>query len=209
MFSCFNKILSYLRESIFPVFCLGCGKEGERVCGECYETIDTKGMLGHFHLAVTPYHEDWLIGKIVRGFKYDYEEELSGVIEKLVRGFVEKHTDYFAQADAITFVPLHKKRHAERGFNQSEFIAQVVSRAIGKPVSDMLIRHRNTEHQARLNREKRLVNVKDAFASISAIGGRVLLVDDVYTTGSTMRECANALLKAGADKVFGFSLARG
>lgn len=205
----FNKIIAYTRESFFPVFCLGCGKEGGRVCGSCCKTIDTKGMVGHFHLAVTPYHEDWLIGKIVRGFKYNYEEDLFGVIGKLVKEFVEKHLDYFAQIDIIVPVPLHKKRRAERGFNQSEFIAQIISKTINKPVSDLLVRHRNTEHQARLNREKRLVNVKDAFKCISGIRGRILLVDDVYTTGSTMRECTNALLGAGANKVFGFSLAKG
>ena len=77
MFSCFNKILSYLRGKYFP-FLFGVRERGERVCGECYETIDTKGILGHFHLAVTPYHEDWLIGKIVRGFKYNYEEIVVG-----------------------------------------------------------------------------------------------------------------------------------
>lgn len=209
MLPCLKKFLFYMRESVFPVFCLGCGKEGRRVCDSCYKTVDTKGMLGHFHLAVTPYHEDWLIGKIVRGFKYNYEEELSGVIERLVREFVEKHFDYFAQADAIAFVPLHKKRRAERGFNQSEFIARIISKTINKPVSDLLVRHRNTEHQARLNREKRFVNVKDAFKCISGVRGRILLVDDVYTTGSTMRECTNALLGAGANRVFGFSLAKG
>lgn len=209
MLSCFNRILFYMREMFFPVFCLGCGKEGEWVCGNCYKTINTKGMLGHYHLAVTPYREDWLIGKIVRGFKYNYVGELSTVIEKLVREFVEKHLDYFLQADVIVPVPLHKKRLAERGFNQSEFIVQVVGKIINKSVANLLIRHRATEHQARLNREKRLVNVKDAFSATGSVGGRILLVDDVYTTGSTMRECTQALLGAGADKVFGFSLAKG
>lgn len=209
MFSCFNDIIRYLRESVFPVFCLGCGAEGKWVCEKCYKTIDTKGVLGHYHLAVTPYCEDWLIGKIVRGFKYSYVGELSVVIEKLVKDFVEKHLDYFSQIDIIVPVPLHKKRRAERGFNQSEFIAKTVSRTINKPVSNSLVRHRNTEHQARLDREKRLINVKGAFDSISDVSGRILLVDDVYTTGSTMRECTQALLGAGADKVFGFSLARG
>lgn len=209
MLSCFNAIKNYLRESVFPVFCLGCGKEGGLVCDNCYKTISTKGIFGHYHLAVTPYHEDWLIGKIVRGFKYNYVEELSFVIEKLVKEFIKKHLDYFFNIDYIIPVPLHKKRQAERGFNQAVFIAQFVSDIIDKPVVDLLVRYRNTEHQARLNREKRLANVKDAFGSIGVIRGRVLLVDDVYTTGSTMRECTSALLKTGASRVSGFSLAKG
>ncbi len=209
MFSCFSDIIKYLREMAFPVFCLGCGKEGERVCENCYKAIDTRGQSGHHHLAVTPYHEDLLIGKIVRGFKYDFEEDLSVVIEKLVKEFVEKHLDYFSNTDCVVFVPLHKKRQAERGFNQSEFIAKAVCQTINKPMLKVLARGRNTKHQARLSREERLVNVKDAFVVLRPLTGTILLVDDVYTTGSTMRECTDALLKAGADKVFGFSLARG
>jgi len=209
MSSCFNKIKNYLRESIFPVFCLGCGKEGELVCGGCFKTRKTNGMFGHYHFAVTPYREDWLIGKIVRGFKYNYVEELSVVIEKLVSEFVEKHMDYFLNIDYVVPIPLHKKRKAEREFNQSEFIAKVVGNILHKPVVSLLTRCHNTKHQARLNREERLTNVKDAFVSSQKVSGKILLVDDVYTTGSTMRECACVLLKAGAYKVCGFSLARG
>jgi len=179
------------------------------VCDECFKTINTIGMFGHYHFAVTPYREDWLIGKIVRGFKYNYVEELSIVIEKLVSEFVEKHLDYFLNTDYIVPVPLHKKREAERGFNQSELIAQVVSKISRKPIFNLLTRCHNTRHQARLNREERLVNVKDAFVAPQKVSGKILLVDDVYTTGSTMRECTCVLLKAGADRVCGFSLARG
>lgn len=204
-----KSVLNYFKDILFPVFCLGCGREGELVCGSCFQTIDTKGLLGHFHLAITPYHEDWLIGKIVREFKYNYVEEMSVVIEKLVREFVVKHGDYFLNIDGVVPVPLHKKRRVERGFNQSEFLAQVVGRMINKPVMEALKRERNTKHQARLGREERLINVKEAFTALRQITGRILLVDDVYTTGSTMRECADTLLEAGANKVFGFSLARG
>lgn len=204
-----NTILKYLRESIFPVFCLGCKKEGEWVCADCLKTIDTKGVFGHKHVAVTPYHEDWLIGKIVRSFKYNYVEELSITIEELLKGFIPKHLDYFSNIDLIAPVPLHKKRQAERGFNQSEIIAQIVGRMIDKPVVDLLVRHRDTKHQARLHRDERLINVQDAFSVIGVIRGRVLLVDDVYTTGSTTRECSMVLESAGAEDVKGFSLARG
>jgi len=206
----------YLKDVLFPVFCFGCGKEGIWVCEECYKTIDTKGIFGHHHIAITPYNEDWLIGKIVRNFKYDYVEELSLVIERLIRNFVSKNREMFANIDNVVPVPLHKKREAERGFNQSEIIADYVSRVINKPVIKCLTRHRNTEHQARLNREKRLVNVTDAFIfvdygrkSVNNIHSRVLLVDDVYTTGATMRECEKALKNSGALDVRGFSLARG
>lgn len=209
MQNCLNTIVKFLRESIFPVFCLGCEKEGERICADCLKTVNTIGVFGHRHIAVTPYNEDWLIGKIVRGFKYNYEEELLIAIEKLVSEFISAHLDCFFGIDFITPVPLHKKRQAERGFNQSETIAQIIGKIINKPVINLIIRQRNTKHQARLNKEERLLNVKDAFVISRKVNGRVLLVDDVFTTGSTMRECTKALINAGARDVLGFSLARG
>ncbi len=108
------------------------------------------------------------------------------------------------QADMIIPVPLHSARLKERGYNQSLILAEHLSMRCGVPVkADLLKRIRNTLMQSLTSREERRENVKDAFrASDRCAGMRIILVDDVITTGSTAEECVKALKAAGADKVY-------
>ncbi|MEK6680504.1 MAG: ComF family protein [Nitrospirota bacterium] len=112
----------------------------------------------------------------------------------------------------IVPVPLHKKRLNERGFNQSLLIAHHLSKSLNIPLSiDGLQRVRWTRPQIELSREERLRNVKGAFAvrdGISFKGKKLLLIDDVYTTGATVNECARMLKKAGAKEINVFTIAR-
>lgn len=107
-------------------------------------------------------------------------------------------------ADVIIPVPLHPKRLKERGYNQSLILARALGERNGIPVrDDLLIRIRNTLMQSMTSRGERRENVKDAFRAAKACAGmRVILVDDVITSGSTAEECAKALKDAGADKVY-------
>ena len=94
---------------------------------------------------------------------------------------------------------MHPNRLRQRGFNQSEVLAEGVAKELGLPLTTALVRLRNTEQQSKLEDEVRRNALKDAFrAEDSVAGRRVLLVDDVYTTGATARECAKALGAAGA-----------
>lgn len=113
--------------------------------------------------------------------------------------------------DVIIPVPLHRKRLNWRGFNQSVEISRIVSKKLDKPLlRNGLSRTRNTPPQTRLARKERQVNIKDAFtADREQVGGKtVLLIDDVYTTGATLRECARTLKRAGAAGVDVLVLAR-
>jgi competence protein ComFC len=118
----------------------------------------------------------------------------------------------FSSCDVVIPVPLHRARKRERGFNQSEILAEGVSRVIDVPVSkDILKRKRNTKDQTHLNVQQRKENVEGAFAVIhpdKIIGKRVILVDDVMTTGVTLNECAKMLLQAGAKVIFAVTLAK-
>ncbi len=228
--------LKTVKEYLFPVFCLSCRQEGVWLCGECMGQLDLtpqyvcavchadteNGSVCQScrpvsalsrHVAVMRYEEDALIGSIIHTFKYQYAEDIFGVLEQLLVQFLYAHPDIFSGVDSIFPVPLHKKRFAERGFNQATAIAQVVAKEVGIPlVAQVLIRTRDTPHQARLDRAGRLDNVKNAFElkKPSIVEGKhVLLVDDVLTTGSTIQECARAVLEHGAREVSAFTLARG
>ena len=109
-------------------------------------------------------------------------------------------------------VPLFWFRENKRGFNQSKLLGQILSKKLGLDYCDALKRIRYTRSQVKLKGQQRKKNIKDAFAISSNYDlgtmNYVLLIDDVWTTGSTMRECAKVLKKAGATKVWAMTLAR-
>jgi ComF family protein len=112
--------------------------------------------------------------------------------------------------DAVLAIPLHPARLAERGFNQADELAREVAHMLRlRFMNEGLVRIRATEQQAKLNARARAENMRDAFGwQGGAPPRRVLLIDDVFTTGATMDACAAALLNAGAEVVHGLALAR-
>lgn len=229
-----DRIIILLKDIFFPAYCLGCDKEGEFVCADCYKTLSHRGVfccpvchqenldgsccdwckdktVVDKHVAVLLYREENLIGKIMHSFKYQYTEDISSVFESLIKDFFGH---YNIEIDYIVPVPLHKRRYVERGFNQAEKIAEIVSKELNKPLQNILRRKRHTKQQAKLSRNDRLENLKGAFeldnkANVDLKNKVVLLVDDVFTTGSTMGECALVLKNSGVREVVGFSVARG
>ncbi len=116
------------------------------------------------------------------------------------------------RTDLVTWVPLHPRRKRDRGYDQAELLARRVSRRIGAPAAPTLEKVRATGVQPRPREEAhRRANVAGAYRALPGIGltgRRVVLVDDVVTTGSTMAECAACLRGAGAEAVVGLTLAR-
>ena len=113
-------------------------------------------------------------------------------------------------ADLIVPVPLHGRRERERGYNQAGLLARELGRRTGLPVESMLRRTKNTPPQVDMTGpENRRANIEAAFECVADVRGRrVILVDDVVTTGSTMGACAAPLKAAGASKVWGLAFAR-
>ncbi|MDP2703691.1 MAG: phosphoribosyltransferase family protein [bacterium] len=151
---------------------------------------------------------------------------ITHVVEELVRrAFANMAKDQqrfasflsflFEENTVVTYVPIFLRREKRRGFNQAQLIARAVGKVADKKVLSLLRKTRNTESQTDLDKEQRLQNVKDAFVmnvkgqmSNVKIPERVVLVDDIWTTGATMKECCKELKKAGVEKVWGFTLAR-
>ncbi len=140
------------------------------------------------------------IRSLIHSFKYHDDPQLAiSLGREMGRRIVAANTmtDY----DFLIPVPLHKTKLRLRGYNQSLMLAHGISLATNIPVcDDALIRHVNTNTQTRLKGEERLQNVKNVFsltpqASEELTGRKVLIIDDVYTTGATTEECANTLLQ--------------
>ena len=149
-----------------------------------------------------------VLRQAIHRFKY---ERLAGLAEP----FGEMLADYWRgellTADWLIPVPLHPSRERDRGYNQSELLARSLARRVDVPVSSKgLRRTRATAVQMTLNAAQRRENVAGAFECIEARvrGARVMLIDDVGTTGATLDACAQAVLKAGAASVMGLTLAR-
>lgn len=149
---------------------------------------------------------------LLRRFKYHRHVWVSEDLARLLGVCVEAH--YAAVVfDAVIPVPLYPVRRRERGFNQAEVLAEILARGMRKPViRKNLLRIRPTPTQTHLTARERALNVRGAFKvrRPDAIrGARLLLVDDVMTTGATVNECARILKEAGAGEVFVVTVARG
>lgn len=232
------KVISgFLKDCLFPIFCVSCGREGYWWCSYCrsckllgvYQcpicTQTTNGgtpcRLCAQHSALTSivalfsYQKSEPAAELIREFKYKYTLDMAELWGILLRSFVIDRRCPVGDLDVGTVaipVPLFHKRERERGFNQAEVLAEIVAKHLAIPLmKDALYRIRSTAQQAQLNRAERLANVVGAFVWQGRVEPppMVVLVDDVYTTGATMQECARVLKAVGVRSVFGFTLGRG
>lgn len=168
-----------------------------------------------------PYKDTHLTKKLIHQFKYEpYLKDLSKTLASiLIEHFVlsQKNTDEIWENSVLIPVPLDKKKLRIRGYNQAEELAKELSKVLQIPViSDVLIKTKYTKPQMELSKQEREQNLQGVFAIKNSAtsdvaefsGKKVFLVDDVYTTGSTMQECASQLLLAGAKSVWGIAIAR-
>jgi ComF family protein len=147
----------------------------------------------------------------IQRFKYNSETQLTSSLGALFSSFAREWIPNSKGVLTIP-VPLHRRRLRERGFNQSLLLAKTLSTSLGTQLDYLsFIRKRYTRAQTGLGKEERRKNVKDAFSVIYPNlieGKKIILVDDVFTTGYTLNECAKALKKSGAVAVICLALAR-
>ena len=145
---------------------------------------------------------------MVHDLKYRYVRIAVPYMAQLLAAYLERNP---YPADIYCPIPLHRRRERSRGFNQSELLARELSQLTGVPVDTAVLRRtRNTPPQVSIETpEGRRRNITDAFECQANMQGlRIILIDDVATTGSTMSACANALKDAGAASVWGLVFAR-
>jgi len=213
-----QALYARLLDLVFPPRCPGCRARGFLVCPRCLDRcrslrLDSDPEVGRAApntLLTTlrgAYQYDEPLRAAIHTFKYRRRRSMAGPLGELL---LEALPEEAFRCDAIVAAPLHPSRMRERGFNQSALLAEAIAVLLDKPVLDALQRTRATDQQVGKDRREREANVRGAFAWRGAPPPTtVLLVDDVLTTGATMRECARALRGAGAREVHGLALASG
>jgi len=234
-----SKNKEFFLDFLFPKFCISCGKEGSYLCQDCFSLIDilerqycpfcsrpkividgktcnfckrSKSLNGLYCAAS---YNNFIVKKLINQFKYEpYIKELSKPLSSLIVAHlinldkVENFQDYI-----LVPIPLHKKKLKKRGFNQAGEVAKELSRILKIPFfDDILIKIKQTTAQMELKKEEREKNIKGIFLCQKPEiiqRKKILLVDDVFTTGSTMEESALILKRAGAKEVWGIVVARG
>jgi competence protein ComFC len=191
--------------------CLSCGRffdgAGEsHLCGRCLERPPAYSV----HRSCASY--GGVLKDLILLFKYRRVTALAATLARFVEESLGGDETLWHAAEGLVPVPLHPKRKRERGFNQSRLLARRLSRLKTVPVIEgALVRTRNVPPQTSLRADDREANVRGAFAvrREARVRGRVLvLVDDVFTTGSTLGECSRALKAAGAEEVRALTIAQ-
>ena len=239
-----NGVLEKLKDGvlgvIFPMTCVGCGREGRYVCAECEIFFGEAGFVcpfcqqasfgGERHSACAPrYGLDGLVSmweyegvvqRLIHLVKYGGVTHAAKEITERSFGRMTAEGSRFeaflsflhSPVTQVAYVPSHKKKEKRRGFNQAAIFAETLSRYAGRPCISLLCKTKETTPQIDLHKEDRLHNVQGSFICLadSWAGNieKVVLVDDVWTTGATMKECCKTLKKAGVREVWGFTVAR-
>ena len=225
-------MISLLADVLFPSRCVGCGSpvsvRSNFLCAACARAIplvDTACPVcsapgpgdacpvcagRHWYLdaniAVAEYRG--VMKSILRELKFGRVRKLHAVLGGLAAAAVSARG---VPADIITWVPMNAGKKRDRGFNQSELIARLLSRKTGIPCREMLYERRGAGVQRRLGLRDRFINILDRYetaAGADVSGRSVLVVDDIFTTGATVNECARQLKNAGARKVISVTMAR-
>lgn len=166
------------------------------VCPDCLKTPPA------FDRVIAPYRYRWPVDQLLLAFKFGGRLAYGRVLATLLARSCLANDAGFCQDTVIVPVPLHRRRHVSRGFNQAHELARVVARRIAAPLrTDLCCRVRATMAQSELKAGHRRHNVRDAFRVKPAPPSTVLLVDDVMTTGSTCNELAARFRSAGSDVV--------
>ena len=204
---------------VYPPTCGICGKlNSDFLCKKCEKILETEAIYGvdktldkyfNEHLYIFLYQG--IIRRII--LKYKFQEE--AYLYKTFVNFLLKNENFFEKIkkyDTIVPVPISRKRFKERGYNQSELIAKEIACSSKLELeTECLFKTKNIIEQSKLNKEERLKNIQGVYDLVNKgklYKKKILLVDDIYTTGSTVNECARVLRKARPSKIGVFTLAK-
>lgn len=231
MLSSLNKLLDLL----LPKFCIGCNKEGTYLCSKCKKEIlavtaqicpkcQRLSDQGEYHrgcregiflsgIIVSSYYKEGPTKELIHNFKYNSVLELKIPLGKMLSDAITNNLLLLTYNDCLlTFSPLHPRRLAQRGYNQAEILALEAARRLKIPCLDLLRKITHTKRQVGLRGAQRRKNLSGVFQlkpGIDVKDKKIIIIDDITTTGTTLNECAKVLKDAGAKEVWGLVVARG
>ena len=210
-----NSALEYF----FPPICGMCGEINENyICNNCYENIKKikKCVINEYnnrnfskHLYIFRYEG------IIRNKIIEYKFEDKGYLYKMFAKIIlsdKKTCNFIKKYDVIIPVPISKKRKKKRGYNQSELVANELAQKLNQDIwTDIIIKKKDNKPQSELNKLERIKNVEDIYEinkPIEVKNKKVLLLDDIYTTGSTVNEIARKLKQNQTQEIGVITLAK-
>ena len=208
----------FILDLLFPINCLECNQEGKFICSSCFKKIPVNEKNMEFNkdsvldkLIIASNYSYPLIKKAIHRYKYDFVKELANPLGQLM---IKKLNQQNIKDSILIPIPLHLKRLRWRGFNQADLLAQHIGKELNIPViNNLLIRTKHTLPQAKIeNAQERQQNIKQAFAlnSRTLFSGRsFILIDDISTTGATLKECAKILKPLKPKEIYGLVISKG
>lgn len=217
------------KDLLLPQLCPGCGEVIKSptlyICQACHnsferatasriqrefrQSFEQDGLIAGYY-GMFLFHDKQPIANVIHAFKYNKKFALARHMGELLGKELLTHPE-FSPVDLIVPLPLHPLRYAERGYNQSDYLAEGISKILRVPVSAGVLRRiKNTPSQTGLNALERKENMAGAFALRKAVplcGRHILLVDDVKTTGATLNECARVIQDAKSARIWAVSAA--
>ena len=193
-------------------FCERCSQPFDGAITQRFVCSNCSGRDVHFDCAVAPYRSHGVVRDFIHAFKYQRQLHLRRPLGTWLAEALHDARIAGRPFDALVPVPLHHVRFREREFNQAEELARQISKPAGVPLMNALKRIRYTTTQTKLVRSERMENLRGAFRvrqNADVKDRHLVLVDDVFTTGSTVEECSRVLLRAGAASVRVITVARG
>src|SRR5438270_3577271 len=196
---------------IVPPFCEKCSESFEGSISEPFTCANCAHRTMHFDAAVAAYRGRGVVRQIIHEFKYGRQIHLQHLVARWLCAALDDERLRGRKFDIIVPVPLHPTRQRERGFNQASLLADLLTARVSVPCKPVLKRVRYITTKTELDRAERMENLDNRFRlrrNANVRGLRVLLIDDVLTTGSTLSECARILKRSGAISVYAATAAR-
>lgn len=204
-----NNILSVLKAMLFPERCPYCNcviEAGKPACNVCIKLMPQTFLENHAiggYPCYSPFFYNSIFATAVKRFKFsNYPQSAKKLAIPLAQSVLTLSDVKF---DYVTCVPMHPKRERARGYNQSELLATEASKLMGVPYSDLLkkIKNNDEQHKCKTSAQRR-DNVKGVYKAINnekIKGKRILIIDDIFTTGYTLGECCRVLERGGSGAV--------
>lgn len=207
-----------IKNLLFPNrnICLICREDSDYVekyiCSHCRDNLE---VLNKSFLTYSPYIEDAyyslfynrFIREVIKDYKYNGKNYLYKALGEIM---IDTLNGLDINIDRVSYIPMHKRKEAVRGYNQARLLAKYISSKLQIPlIDDNLIKHKITKEQSHSNKLERSTNLKDSFRikdSTQIKNTHILLIDDIITTGATMEEAGKILKENGANKIIGLAL---